>query len=347
MNRLVINTANNDLLIALEKEGKVFSLLEKENKHHNEILLPKIDELLKENDLQISNINEFGVVVGPGSFTGIRVGIASIKAFRDALNIKAKGINNLKYLFKLAQKQYPEIEIVAILGSFNSYFVARKIHDIVYIYERNLSLEELKDISKGKSIGMFYKDENLNCVVVENDAQILFECLNESEDFELVPVYYQLSQAENDKLKRGEIKIEKAQINGLQNLLKLETENILVNTLNKEQITKAINDKNYLTFVAKFNEEIIGFIITQISDEINIDSLVVDKHYRNLGIATKLIEEVETQAKKLKVCTISLEVNYKNITAFLLYEKLGFTTRRIRKKYYSDGNDCIEMIKEI
>ncbi|MBQ8615838.1 MAG: tRNA (adenosine(37)-N6)-threonylcarbamoyltransferase complex dimerization subunit type 1 TsaB [Clostridia bacterium] len=347
MNRLLINTANDELFIVLQKDNEIFSKSINSKMHHNETMLPEIDNLLRKHNVEINDMQEFGVVIGPGSFTGIRVGISTIKAFRDALNVKAKSINNLDYLFKLAKKKDPKIETVAINGSRDSYFVAKLIHGVVYKYERNLTLKELVEVSKNKLIGMFKEDENLNCLVVEQNAEILLECLKNSADETLVPVYYQLSQAENEKLKRAEVKIRKAAKKDLKEIVTLEKQNVLVNTINEQQIKTALEDKNYEIFKAQVEDEIVGFVMLQMSDELNIESIAVKKEYRNLGIATKLIEKARECAKENNVPTLSLEVGYKNITAYLLYKKLGFVERRIRKNYYADGTDCIEMIKRI
>ena len=64
-------------------------------------------------------------------------------------------------------------------------------------------------------------------------------------------------------------------------------------------------------------------------------------------MATKLIQKVEDLAKELNIKNVSLEVSDKNITAYLLYKKLGFIERRVRKNYYKDGTNAIEMIKVI
>lgn len=345
--KLIVNTANDELILSLYHKGKVFYKKNLAKMHHNETMLPLIDELLSENSLKIKDVEEFGVVIGPGSFTGVRVGIATIKAFRDALNAKAKSINNLDLLYKLAINQNPEIETVAILGSFNSYFVAKLINGVVYKYPRNLTQEELVEISENKPIGMFKVDENLNCFVVNFDANILLECYEESEDETLVPVYYQLSQAESEKLKRGEINIDTASIDDFLDIKNLERESILSNPLNNEDISLSLTSKIYKTFKISHNNEFAGFVIIQITDEVNIISIAVKKEFRNLGLATKLIEHVENFAKEKDINTISLEVSEKNITAYLLYKKLGFKQRRVRRKYYSDGTDAIEMFKEL
>ena len=175
----------------------------------------------------------------------------------------------------------------------------------------------------------------------------MLNCFNLSEDETLVPVYYQLSQAESEKLKRGEVKIELAATEDFQHVKELENQSILNNSLKDEDIKTALLSKIYKTFKVSHNDEFAGFVITQITDEVNIVSIAVKKEFRNLGLATKLIGAVEEFAKDINLECVSLEVSEKNITAYLLYKKLGFKQRRLRKKYYADGTDAIEMFKEI
>ncbi len=343
MKKLVVNTANDELLVVLEKDNEIFSSTIASKMHHNETMFSVIDEMLVKHNLSIQDIDELGVVIGPGSFTGIRVGIATVKAFRNALNIKANGINNLDYLFKLAQPK--GCETVAIAGSKDSYFVAKLINGVVYKYERNLTLNELNEVAENKPIGMFKIDGNLNCVVVEQNAEILLECLKGSKDETLIPVYYQLSQAENEKLKRSQIVVNIATPEDLKSIFEIEQKNILVNTMSKNQIKHAI--ENDIVLKATIENEIVGFVVLQKSDELNIDSIAVNKEFRNFGIATMLIEKAQEVAVDNNIQNLSLEVSEKNITAFLLYKKLGFVERRMRKNYYSDGSNAIEMIKNI
>lgn len=345
--RLIINTANDELLIVLTTENGVFHVSNSSPMHHNETLLPLVDQLLKEHNLDINDIDEYGVVIGPGSFTGVRVGIATVKAFRDANNKIAKGINNLDYLFALAKSKNSDIKTVAIKGTRDSYFVATEILGQKYIYDHNLTLEELKKVSNNEMIGMFNQDDEINCFVVENNAEILNQCYNNSINVSLVPVYYQLSQAENDKLKRLDLVYRQATSNELDQILSIEKHNILSNHMSKTDIETALNDKNYKTFVAVVEDKVIGYVILQITDEINIESIAVDKDYRNLGIATKLIETAKDFSKTIKIDTISLEVNKTNLKAYVLYKKLGFELRRERKNYYADGSNCLEMILKI
>ena len=340
MNRLVINTATDELFIALQMGDKVFSHSINSVMHHNETMLTEIDKLLKANELTIKDIDELGVVIGPGSFTGIRVGIATVKAFRDALKIKAKGINCLDYLYALANKNQ-KTAVVAMSGSRDSYFVAANIHDVVYKFERNLTLKELNAVAKDNSIAMFKQDDNLKSFKVEQDAIVLLSCLAQSDDEQLVPVYYQLSQAENEKNKRVELRIKDATKEDLAAVAQIEKDSINTNPISAEQFEQSyLSDINKI-FVAKIEDEIIGFMLLQKTDEVNIDSIAVKPEYRNRGVATKLIEAAKNYANENGIDVVSLEVGYKNISAYLLYEKLGFEFRRVRKKYYANGEDGI------
>lgn len=346
MNSLIINTANEELYIALKLKSKLFSKSVNSILKHNELMLTKIDEILKEANITLKDVGELGVVIGPGSFTGVRVGIATVKAFRDALNIKARGINNLKLLYSLATMQNKDCEVVAINGSKDSYFVARKLFDKLYIYERNLTLMELKNIAKDKPIGMYKTDENLNSFKVEIDPNILFDCLCDSTDELLIPVYYQLSQAESEKLKKADIAIRTVEEKDLETVAKIESDSLNVNVIGLNELKRLYKNENYKMLSIKLNGEIVGFVLVELSDEINIVTIAVKKEFRNLGLATKLIERVKSLAKEKGINRLSLEVSVNNPTAYLLYEKLGFKVRRERKNYYEDGSNCLELVLE-
>lgn len=84
MKFLGIDTTNKCAKICLILAGeRQFELLDETEKQSENLML-HVDNILNKNHLKISDIDVFGVVVGPGSFTGIRVGVATIKAFAYA-----------------------------------------------------------------------------------------------------------------------------------------------------------------------------------------------------------------------------------------------------------------------
>lgn len=67
---------------------------------HAERLIGMIDRALNERDLSPNDITKIAVTIGPGSFTGVRVGLAAARGYATALNIPVVGISSLKALSK-------------------------------------------------------------------------------------------------------------------------------------------------------------------------------------------------------------------------------------------------------
>jgi tRNA threonylcarbamoyladenosine biosynthesis protein TsaB len=88
MNLLAIETSGPTLSVALKKGGgRSRHATVKGFMRHAENLLPVIDRLLKKEKLRIGNIDAFLISRGPGSFTGLRIGFATLKGF---LAVQAK-----------------------------------------------------------------------------------------------------------------------------------------------------------------------------------------------------------------------------------------------------------------
>ena len=102
---LNIETATKNCSVAIAKEGKTIAFREiaEQNFSHAEKLHVFIAELLSENQLQFSNLNAVAVSQGPGSYTGLRIGVSSAKGFCYALNIPMIAIDTLQLLAKQIQ----------------------------------------------------------------------------------------------------------------------------------------------------------------------------------------------------------------------------------------------------
>ena len=82
MNILAIDTSTIVASVAIINEDKlVGEMMINHQKKHSEKLMTAIDHLLSDSGLVLSNIDVFGVVEGPGSFTGLRIGMATAKGF--------------------------------------------------------------------------------------------------------------------------------------------------------------------------------------------------------------------------------------------------------------------------
>jgi len=96
---LAIDTATNSGGAALSRNGEVIaSLMVKTPLQYAEKILYLVDFLLNQHKLKLGEMDCFAVANGPGSFTGLRVGIATVKGFCQGLNKPAVGISTLESL---------------------------------------------------------------------------------------------------------------------------------------------------------------------------------------------------------------------------------------------------------
>ena len=82
----------------LEDNNLILELKETAIKNHSESLMPLIDRLFKETNTSLNNIDLFAVDNGPGSFTGIRIGLSTVKAFCDVKKKPCIAVSSLEAL---------------------------------------------------------------------------------------------------------------------------------------------------------------------------------------------------------------------------------------------------------
>ena len=96
---LAIDTSGNVLTCAVSDDEKILAEEYSDvSKTHSESLMPMIDDVLKKAFLDIKDIEAFACAVGPGSFTGLRIGVATVKAFAQAGKKVCIGVGTLEGL---------------------------------------------------------------------------------------------------------------------------------------------------------------------------------------------------------------------------------------------------------
>ena len=111
-------------------------------------------------------------------------------------------------------------------------------------------------------------------------------------------------------------------------------------------LKQELENKNTTYIVAKENDEIIGFAgLSTCLDEATLNNIVVKKSHRNRGIGGELLEALIELCSELRMKTFTLEVDTENEPAIHLYEKFGFKSLGIRKKYYNNSRDAFIMTK--
>lgn len=106
----------------------------------------------------------------------------------------------------------------------------------------------------------------------------------------------------------------------------------------------AINEfdksQNNLIIVCEFHGEICGYITASIVlDEVQIANVAVKENFRNMHIASFLLQKLIDISKE-KICiSVTLEVRQSNIPAIKLYEKYGFSKVGERKNFYKNPTE--------
>jgi tRNA threonylcarbamoyladenosine biosynthesis protein TsaB len=89
---LIIDTSNNkEISLSLKKGGQLFTQKSEFTNRKAQQVLPMAEEMLKKHGVKLQDLTDIEVNTGPGSFTGLRVGIAIANTFGYLLNIPVNG----------------------------------------------------------------------------------------------------------------------------------------------------------------------------------------------------------------------------------------------------------------
>jgi tRNA threonylcarbamoyl adenosine modification protein YeaZ len=145
-------------ILAVETSGKAFSAALNENRvtiaacyyeygHiHSEIIIPVVERLLKDTNISIESIDKFAVSAGPGSFTGIRVGMTAIKTFAQILNKPITAVDSLTIL-ENSVIEIKGIKIVTAIDALRNEVYIKQNNEVII---KNIDLF-IKDLKKYKN----------------------------------------------------------------------------------------------------------------------------------------------------------------------------------------------------
>ncbi len=117
---LVMDTAGIDCSVALYDSATDVLLAdctERVGKAHAERLAGMIEEVMTSAGMTLGAVNRLGVTIGPGSFTGIRTGVATARGLALALRIPAVGVSTLHVLAADWQQAHPGKPVIAAMDA--------------------------------------------------------------------------------------------------------------------------------------------------------------------------------------------------------------------------------------
>ena len=165
---LFIDTSTESLTIALFKDDVLLSTSTVSSSEHSKYAMPILEQIFKENNIKPNMVNKIMVINGPGSFTGIRIGVTIAKIYAWALNINIVPISSLK-AYAISNKGYDYY--VSIIDARRNYVYAG-IYDKDYnnvIKESYISKDELVDKVNSLSNVLVIGDTSLGDFTVRSN----------------------------------------------------------------------------------------------------------------------------------------------------------------------------------
>ena len=133
---LNIHTTENRAIVNICDEDHVLSTMENETQNqHAGFLHLSIQKLLQEGNIPVSNLKAIGVTGGPGSYTGIRIGLATTKGLCFALGIPMMMYNSLELMAFSAIAEHAENEKALFCPMID----ARRMEVFSAVYDYNLA----------------------------------------------------------------------------------------------------------------------------------------------------------------------------------------------------------------
>lgn len=144
-----------------------------------------------------------------------------------------------------------------------------------------------------------------------------------------------------------QMKIEQMKIEDLDQIMMIEEQAFNV-PWQRSFFEYDLKQQNRYCFVAKQDDIVLGYTnVWHFADEIQLANIAVRQENRKQGIGSSLLREVIKIAQQNQCRSIILEVRISNIAAQHMYEKFGFKSILVRKRYYPDGEEALVYKKNL
>ena len=200
MNILVLDCAVTKLSIAVKTEDKFISQTYDIGMRQSEILVPTIDEILSKAGITAADLNYSALTIGPGSFTGLRLGISALKAIELTYNVPVYGISSLT-IYSYAYKDLGLPILACIDANKDKFYACLSDQNSLILEEGDYEVEEI--ISKLNGLS--------KVLLAGPDAQKLADIIKENKnDIEVLTTKASAMTTEalvaitEDKISKGE-----------------------------------------------------------------------------------------------------------------------------------------------
>jgi len=117
LNFLAIDASTEACSVALTVNNQTISEFELAPQSHSLLLLPMIDRLLKKADIKLAQLDGLIFGQGPGSFTGVRIGVGVAQGLAFAADLKVVGVSTLQIMARQAYRLHQQVDVIATIDA--------------------------------------------------------------------------------------------------------------------------------------------------------------------------------------------------------------------------------------
>jgi tRNA threonylcarbamoyladenosine biosynthesis protein TsaB len=188
MRILAFDTSSRSASVAILQEDVIlYDAIINSGLNHSEVLLPAIHQACLQTKIKIAEIDLFACTIGPGSFTGLRIGASTLKGFMLATGKPAAGVSSLAALALNAGKISKKICSIMDAGRGQVYTACFK-------YDKNGHLKQIREdrILNPADVKPDLKKET---IIIDNAAIRYADIIAGDKNADIVPISQQYIRA--------------------------------------------------------------------------------------------------------------------------------------------------------
>ena len=340
---LVIDTCFNACSAAIYNEETrhvIASGYEEMERGHAEALGPMVERILGKTNLNPDQLTRIAVTYGPGTFTGLRIGLSFAKGMALALGIPLVGLNSLK---ATAQHVTDKVIIAHKAGGTGLFYwtspdgPALGSADAVKASAQKLNRDIIGSGIEGTKT--LWPDAKVFAAFAAT-----LPVIGES----IEPLYLRPPDARPSvSVAASSAHLRLADENDLTTLEDIHR-SCFAKGWSKVEFASALSIPGAGALLVELAGNVYGFVQFQwVAGEAEINTICVSPNHRRQHFGRDLLQGLLSHLQSLNTTKIFLEVSTDNAAAIALYENNGFQRSGLRKAYYADGSDAVTMVKAL
>jgi tRNA threonylcarbamoyl adenosine modification protein YeaZ len=320
---------------------------------HAEAIAPMVQEVMTEAGIGPNDLTGIAVTIGPGTFTGIRIGLALAQGLSAARNLPLLPLTSMQATAAALINRGRSILVCHQAGATGLHYVQR--FDASGAALSDCALMEPGDIVAASDdfvVGSSAGQLSLPGVLVpDHDLPEAQHFVAYASKLAHVPAHliqpFYMREADAKPQKVEPVAVQRVGPTAAPLLAELHA-GAFSTGWPAAEVAQMLEIPGTLALLASRGTVPLGFILLRaIAGEAELLTLAVAPNHRRKGVARLLVESGFIYLKNLRTTALHLEVSSINHAAIALYQAHGFSQSGLRRGYYSSGEDAILMRRDV